>query len=255
MYDKTTIHSILLGLCILAYLVSPKTDMTIPIQEVQASQAPQKGEIWEVSVPTQTGEVERQLESPIQDAKQGNWKEKGLENSRKELLTWTWYWYTSPWDKNEWILNDSEVKRGQMECDATCKVNTLVSLGIEPRIAGSLVFSCKDKALDPRHCVIAWASIVKNESSGGKRCKNNNCFWIGGGKVKYDTVEKWVEDWVARYIKWWHKAQSASFFYPAKWQVSRSKYCTSEYSSDSSVWCPNGLRISQDFWNKLDKLF
>lgn len=45
MYDKTTIHSILLGICILAYLVSPKTDLSIPIQEVQASQATQTGEI------------------------------------------------------------------------------------------------------------------------------------------------------------------------------------------------------------------
>lgn len=48
MYDKTTIHSILLGLCIIAYLVSPKTDLTVPIQEVQASQATQTGEIREV---------------------------------------------------------------------------------------------------------------------------------------------------------------------------------------------------------------
>lgn len=47
-YDKTTIHSIIFGLCIIAYLVSPKADLSIPIQEVQASQATQTGEIREV---------------------------------------------------------------------------------------------------------------------------------------------------------------------------------------------------------------
>lgn len=221
MYDKTTIHGIIFIFCILAYLVSPKTDFAIDIQEVQASKTAQTGSIWELPVSTQAGKMETRLDSSVQDAKQAH-------------------------------RSAEDVK---MECDATCKVNTLVSLGIGDKIAGSLVWTCKEKATDPRHCIIAWASIVKNESSGGKRCKNNNCFWIGGGRFKYDTVEKWVEDWVARYNKYWYKAQSASFFYPAKWQVSRSKYCTSEHSSNSSVGCPNWLRIAQDFWNKLDKLF
>lgn len=47
-YDKTTTHSIIFGLCIIAYLVSPKADLSIPIQEVQASQATQTGEIREI---------------------------------------------------------------------------------------------------------------------------------------------------------------------------------------------------------------
>ena len=76
--------------------------------------------------------METRLDSPIQDAKQAH----------------------------------SGVKDVKMQCDATCKVNTLVSLGIEPKIAGSLVWTCKEKAKDPVRCIKLGASIVKAESGG-----------------------------------------------------------------------------------------
>ena len=221
MYEKTTIHGIILILCIIAYLVSPKTDFAMDIQEVQAHSEAQTGSIWEVPVSTQTGEVERELDSPIQDAKQAH-------RSKEDV---------------------------KIECDATCKVNTLVSLGIEPKIANLIVYTCKRKAIDPRHCIIVATSIMWAESSLWKRCSNYWCFWIRWWKVKYKSYEEWVEDFVNRYSKWWYKAQSASFFYPSAWQVSRSRYCTSEKSSWTDVWCPNGQKHAQSVWNKLDELF
>lgn len=147
------------------------------------------------------------------------------------------------------------IQKTSMVCDSSCKIETLKSIGIRDEIAESLVYTCKIKAIDPRHCVIAWSSILKAESNLWTHCNGFNCFWMWWGAYKYKTYEEWVEDWVNRYTKYWYKAKSASFFYPSVWNKSPSRYCTSEESSWSAIGCPNGQKHSQSIWNKLDKLF
>jgi hypothetical protein len=162
----------------------------------------------------------------------------GEINPKKKVDSWKWVWM-------EKILG----------CDAECKVNNLIWLWMNKRIAWSLVYTCKIKALDPRHCVITWSSILKAESNLWNRCNGKNCFWMWWGAYKYKTYEEWVEDWVTRYNKYWYKAKSASFFYPSVWNKSPSRYCTSEESSWSDVGCPNGQKHAQSVWNKLEKSF
>jgi len=58
-------------------------------------------------------------------------------------------------------------------------------------------------------------------------------FWI---RAKDNNI-KWF---VTRYNKFWYKAKEWSFFYGSDWKVWKSHYCTSEKSSWSVKWCPNG---------------
>lgn len=176
------------------------------------------------------------------------------------FLSWTVdNWHTRT---NTWWASSKSTSTGQLQsvhdnpsCNAECKVKTLVKLGMNEKIAWSLVYTCKDKAENPTNCIIAGASILKAESNLWKKCNGYNCFWMWGGSHKYSSYEKWVEDFVKRYNKYWYKAKSASFFYPSKWGVSPSRYCTSEHSSNSSKGCPNWLRTAQQIWDKLEKLF
>ena len=191
------------------------------------------------------------IETPPKEAKQEIYE---------SFLSWTGKsWNESNKTKaNSW----NSTSTGQLQslhdnpsCNAECKVKTLVKLGMNEKIAGSLVYTCKDKAKNPTNCIIAGASILKAESNLWKKCNGYNCFGMWGGSHKYSSYEKWVEDFVRRYNKYWYKAKSASFFYPSKWGVSPSRYCTSEASSNSSKGCPNWLRTAQQIWDKLEKLF
>lgn len=178
----------------------------------------------------------------------------------ESFLSWTvdnWRTWT-----NTWWTSSKSTGTGQLQsiydnssCNADCKVKYLIKLGMNQKIAWSLVYTCKDKANDPRHCIIVASSILKSESNLWKKCNGYNCFWMWGGRLKYKTYEEWVEDFVKRYNKHWYKAKSASYFYPPKWWVSHSRYCTSESSSNSPIWCPNWLRHSSEIWNKLSNQF
>ena len=224
MYEKTTIHGIIFILCIFAYLVSPKKDMNVSIQEVQARSETQTGETREVSVWTQAGKVERQLESSIQDTKQAHRIEENVKT----------------------------------ECDATCKVNTLVSLWIDHKIAWSLVFTCKDKAVDPVKCIKLGASIVKAESGGWYNCYKNWCFWILSGGISYKSVEAGVEDWVKRYNLYWYRQENPSNFYSnsPNWNP-KTHYCMSEHQTNWTKlsYCPNWHKHSWNMFKNLDKIF
>ena len=178
----------------------------------------------------------------------------------ESFLSWTinnWKPRTSTWWTSKKLTSTGELSgvHENPSCDAKCKVNTLVKLGMNEKIAWSLVYTCKDTAIDPRNCIIAGSSILKAESNLWKKCNGYNCFGMGGGSHKYSSYEKWVEDWVKRYNKYWYKAKSASSFYPLKWWKSPSRYCTSEASSNSSVGCPNGRRHAQYMWDILSKKF
>lgn len=178
----------------------------------------------------------------------------------ESFLSWTvdnWRTWTNTWWTSKKLTSTGQLQpvHDNSSCDAKCKVNTLVKLWMSEKIAWSLVYTCKEKAENPTNCIIAGASILKAESNLWKKCNGYNCFGMWGGSHKYSSYEKWIEDFVKRYNKYWYKAKSASFFYPSKWSVSPSRYCTSETSSNSSKWCPNGQRHAQYMWDLLSKKF
>ena len=126
----------------------------------------------------------------------------------------------------------------------------------EPTIA--LIWTCKGSSLDPRHCILVWLTLMYNEAGNKQNSKacvdRNNCFGIESGRKSYSSLDEGMENWVHKYNRYWYKAESAWFFYSSAWKVSPSRYCTSEDSSWSSVWCPHGLSIASDKWWKLKSI-
>lgn len=223
-YPKTCISICIL--CILAYIFTPEKGMKVSISEVSAKEAQ-----------TATGKTASGVSVEIQ-----NWRK---EDSKKESNSWASFTGTK---LIQWVHENNA-------CDADCKVKTLVKLGMAEKIAWSLVYTCKEKASDPRHCIIAGSSILKSESNFGNKCNWYNCFGMGGWSHKYKSYEHGAEDFVMRYNKYWWKAKSAWYFYPPKWWVSPSRYCTSEHSFNSSIWCPNWRKHASYIWDKLNKIF
>ena len=158
---------------------------------------------------------------------------------------------------NSWTISKSDKKEWRKDCDSVCKSLELQRLWIIEPIANSLITNCKALSSDPRKCIIIWASIVKNESGGWLQCKKSNKYNCMGLSVKadYKSYNDGVLHWIAKYEKHWYKAENSWFFYPDKWKVSPSRFCTSEYSSGSDIGCPNGKRNAQMIWEKLDKIF
>lgn len=192
------------------------------------------------------------------------------ENDKVE--TWTWLqsftWNTTlSWAKRDWGKNNLKYKEAPVQiwelkiqevpnCSKDCKIDKLIEVGIDKKLAQPLVENCKRMATSPVHCIIAWASVITAESGWKlKNCYHKNCTWLWAWWLWYDTYEAWIIDWIIRYNKYWYKAKSASFFYPSVGEKSRSRYCTSEHSSWSAVGCPNGQKSAQATWNKLSKLF
>lgn len=164
--------------------------------------------------------------------------------------------------KKDWKEDSKEpirqIKSEKPNCDAECKVETLIKLGITSKLSNLIVSECKEWAIDPIKCIIIASSIVKNESGWGtsNACKERfNCFWVASWSRKYNSLEEWVSQWVSIYSRKWYKAKNSSFFYPDKWEYSPSRYCVSESSSNSEIGCPNWQKHMQNMWNKLDKLF
>lgn len=126
----------------------------------------------------------------------------------------------------------------------------------DPTIA--LISTCKGASLRPDHCILVWLTLMYNEAwnqQNSKACVDrNNCFGIQSWKKSYSSLDEGMENWVQKYNKYWYKADSAWFFYSKAWKVSPSRYCTSEDSSGSSMWCPHGLSIASDKWSKLYKI-
>lgn len=223
-YPKTCISICIL--CILAYIFTPEKGMKVSISEVSAKEAQ-----------TATGKTATGIYVEIQAT--------GKEDSKKEYHSWA----TNTGTKLvQWIYENNA-------CNADCKVKTLVKLGMKEKIAWSLVYTCKNKASDPRHCIIVGSSILKSESNLWNKCNGYNCFGMGGWGFRYKSYEHGVEDFVSRYWKYWYKAKSMWYFYPPKWGVSPSRYCTGEHSSNSAKGCPNGRKHSQYMWDTLSKLF
>lgn len=156
---------------------------------------------------------------------------------------------TLPEPKKDWAKHPEK----KVECDSDCKIKTLIDLGIRKEIASSLVINCKALADDPVHCIKFWASLVANESGWGYKCRKRNQYNCSGMDVsaEYKSYNDWVIHWIWKYNKYWYKAKDMSHFYSVEWTLPPTRYCTSEVSSNSSIWCPNGLKNSTIFFNKL----
>lgn len=131
-------------------------------------------------------------------------------------------------------------------------------LGYREAPAISLISTCKVSSSDVQKCILVWLVLMYNEAGNQQNSKactyRNNCFWINAGKKVYSSLEEGMENWVQKYNKYWYKAESASFFYSSSGKVSPSRYCTSESSSNSTIWCPRWLSIATDKWNKLKNI-
>lgn len=214
--QKLRIHQALFVLCILFTLFSPKNTL----EEVQAK-----------STHEATGNLASGMAEKVQ-----TWR-KTIESTG-------------------WMVETFDRRPVQKDCNVECKINTLTWIGIDEKLARPLVENCKRFALNPRHCIIAWASIMTAESGWKlENCNHKNCMGLGWWWFWYDTYEAGVIDWITRYSRFWYKAKSATFFYPAKGEKSKSRYCTSELSSGSEVWCPFGLSHASSTWKKLDSIF
>ena len=148
---------------------------------------------------------------------------------------------------------DSSPEKESIACDTKCKVDQLITLGIRPEIASSLVTNCKALADNPVHCIKFWASIVKNESWWWYICRKYNkfnCSWMMVTD-NYKSYNDWILHWIGKYNKKWYKAKDMSHFYSVAWSLPPTRYCTSEVSTDTKVWCPAWLRNSTSFLNKI----
>lgn len=218
MYENSIkTNLIIFSFCTFLYLLSPSTDISVFAEQGKTNKV-------ESTWSTSKKWMEFKMDAPISHSGKTNWKKEEL-----------------------WKL----------ECNTECKVKTLIDIGIREEIAESLVINCKALAENPVHCIKIWASIVKNESWWWFKCRKSNDYNCFGIMVadEYKSFNDGVLHFIWKYNRYWYKANSMSFFYPPAWQVSKSRFCTSEYSSWSSVWCPNWLKNSQAIFNKLDKLF
>ena len=138
------------------------------------------------------------------------------------------------------------------------KIQWVIKLGYREDPTRAIFNACKNKAKDPQHCLVVWLTLMHNESGSGQKSvactKRHNCLGVKSGKTSYKTYEDGMNAWVAIYNKYWYKAKWASFFYSQKWKLPPSRYCTSEHSSNSSVGCPNGLKIASAQWEKISKI-
>ena len=152
---------------------------------------------------------------------------------------------------NESVKSVKTSTTSHIECDQKCKIKVLVVAWIGKNLAKEIVTVCKSMAKNPVHCIKYASSVSSAESGWWKSCYKNNCFWIKAWTIWFKTLNEWVIDWVTRYNKYWWKATSMSQFYAPKWKLPYFRYCTSEHSSNSSKWCPNGLKHSSSTFNKI----
>lgn len=137
---------------------------------------------------------------------------------------------TSETDPGEWSESTFEIHR------------RLVSLGYDEDLARYMIDECKEKADNPRHCVITAGFIGKAESQAGRTAHRNNVF--GFRKTRFPDTKKAVDSWIRNYTKKWHKTKGPAAFYSPKPGLPPTRYCVDEVQKDGTVlpYCPNGYR-------------
>ena len=123
----------------------------------------------------------------------------------------------------------------------------------EPTV--SIIWACKGSTRDVQKCILVSLTLLYNEAGNKQNSKacieRRNCFGINAWKTVFKSYDEASERWVNTFDKWWYKAESPSFFYSEKWKLSPSRYCVSEESSNSAVWCPRWLLVAKDKWAKI----
>ena len=131
------------------------------------------------------------------------------------------------------------------------KYEKVVALGFNKEFTKALFEECKTTATDPSHCIKTGLFIAWAESSKATKCTYNNCTWMWGGGYHYKSIREWVQHFVWKYTRFWFRQANPDSFYPKKWKVSKTRYCTSEESSWTKVGCPNGNKHAWNVFNKL----
>ena len=131
-------------------------------------------------------------------------------------------------------------------------------LGYREEPTKALISTCKGASLRPDHCILVWLTLMYNEAGNQQNSKacvdRNNCFGIQSWKKSYSSLDEGMENWVQTYNKYWINAEWPEFFYSKNGSLPKSRYCTSETSSWSSIGCPRWLKIASDKWSKLYKI-
>jgi len=131
-------------------------------------------------------------------------------------------------------------------------------LGYRKEPTVSLIQSCKEWSIDPRHCIVVGLTLLYNEAGNMQNSKacttRNNCFGIRSGKTVYSSLEKATDIWVDKYNIYWYKAKSAKSFYPDLGKKSETGYCYSEEQHHPNIWCPDGQKIATAKWNQLKEI-
>jgi hypothetical protein len=115
--------------------------------------------------------------------------------------------------------------------------------------------ACQD-AVDPVHCFGIWLSISNAESGMCRNQTSHWCFWLVWSKW-----DKSPEDRKTRYKRYWYKWDDWFYFYWDRWKLAPTRYCTSEHSSNTKIWCPNWKnnfnKIRYDYKTRVmtDKLY
>lgn len=169
------------------------------------------------------------------------------------LAIWTFYTYAS-----EQKVNCTDIPKTEWTKEIEwCWSNTtydfqkaLFDIWYDRDLANYLINMCKLTANKPHHCVVLWGSIGLAESWAWKA---KNVMWVLPCKWVSSRWE-WVSCWGYYYNErnnWWRYATHINQFYSPCWSAPKTHYCMSEHSSWCSLWCPNWLRHSSHWFERL----
>jgi len=102
-----------------------------------------------------------------------------------------------------------------------------------------------DSKYSPIHCISLSVAIWWAESTHSKKSINYNIWWFRN--KKFETPYKAYDRFIKSYRKYWYLAKPIDM-YGKGW---KHRYCTDEHSSGTMGWCPNWLRISNQYFNYL----
>lgn len=158
------------------------------------------------------------------------------------------------------VKNTPKKENTKPHCDVNCKIKVLEDMKFNPDLAYHIVWSCKNNAKDPVHCIKWLSAVSMSESSGGWHCNHKyNCFGIGRGNMKFNSFEEGTNDWVTRYNKYWYTANTSAFFYGySADKPANSRYCMDEVQTNGKIvygWCPMGKATAQSIVDKLNSKF
>lgn len=177
---------------------------------------------------------------PTAEAKSVESVNKGLQIKNTKVSTT----HSTIWDTNTWNVRTPKQIFEQVK-----------HLWFRESPTVSIIWACKASKRDVQKCILVSLTLLYNEAGNKQNSKacieRRNCFGINAWKTVFKSYDEASERWVNTFDKWWYKAESPSFFYSEKWKLSPSRYCVSEESSNSAVWCPRWLLVAKDKWAKI----